>query len=91
MNVKQELETTENASIFSNKENDFIKEQMGKHQETTKGIIEAASVVAASLKSKLSMAEKELEAIQQLLEKERKEHLLTKERLEKLQDKESKM
>ena len=88
-NAKQELGNSDNTSIFSDKEKDFIKGQIGAKQET-KGIIEAASVVAASLKSKLSMAQKEIETVQQLLEKERKEHALTKEKLKKLQDKESK-
>ncbi len=37
------------------------------------------------LKSKLSMTQKELETVQQLLDKERKEHEITKEKLEKLQ------
>ncbi len=36
------------------------------------------------------MAQKELETVQQLLEKERKEHIITKEKLKKIQDKESK-
>jgi hypothetical protein len=36
------------------------------------------------------MSQKELETVQQLLEKERKEHALTKEKLKKLQGKESK-
>ena len=89
-NAKKELENTENSSILSNKEEEFIKGQIGKQQETTKGIIEAASVVTASIKSKLKMAEKELEAVQLLLEKERKEHLTTKEKLEKLQEEDSK-
>jgi hypothetical protein len=37
-----------------------------------------------SLKSKLSMAEKELESIQRILEKERNDHAQTKNALEKL-------
>jgi chromosome segregation ATPase len=86
---KQELENSGNTGIFTNKEKKFIKDQIGGNQET-KGIIEAASVVTASLKSKLSMSQKELEAIQQLLEKERKEHELAKEKLKNLQNIESK-
>ena len=88
-NAKKEQVTSDNETIFSSKEKKFIQQQIGGNQET-KGIIEAASVVTASLKSKLSMAEKELEAIQQLLAKERKEHTLTKTKLEKLQGKNSK-
>ncbi len=88
-NARKEQVISDNATIFSTKEKKFIEQQIGETQET-KGIIEAASVVTASLKSKLSMAEKELEAIQQLLAKERKEHTLTKAKLEKLQGKTSK-
>jgi hypothetical protein len=88
-NAKQELGSSDNTSIFTDKEKDFIKDQIGAKQDT-KGIIEAASVVTASLKSKLSMAQKEVETVQQLLEKERKEHTLTKEKLKRLQGKESK-
>ena len=36
------------------------------------------------------MSQKELETVQQLLEKERKEHTITKEKLKKIQDKDSK-
>jgi len=76
----------DNTFIFSDKEKEFIKDQIGPDQYT-KGVIEAASVVTASLKSKLNIAYKELEAIQRLLEKERKAHSITKEILEKLQNK----
>ena len=48
------------------------------------GIIEAASVVVGSLKSKLNMTLKELETVQSLLEKERKGHEETKKKLEKI-------
>jgi len=53
----------------------------------TQGIIEAASVIVGSLKSKLSMAEKEIDAVQALLEKERNEHSQTRKELEKLKEK----
>jgi len=89
-NAKQELGSPVNTSVFTNKEKEFIQEQIGEKQDT-KGIIEAASVVVASLKSKINMAEKELEAVQQLLAKERREHALTKEKLEKLQGTQSKI
>ena len=88
-NAKQDLVASDNGTIFPSKEKEFIEQQFGGKQETN-GIIEAASVVTASLKSKLSMAEKELEAIQQLLAKERKEHTLTKEKLDKVKSKKSK-
>jgi len=74
--------------IFSDKEKEFIKDQIGPDQYA-RGVMEAASVVTASLKSKLNMAQKELETIHRLLEKERKEHMVTKETLEKLQGKNS--
>ena len=41
-------------------------------------------MVVGSLKSKLNMTQKELEALQLLLEKEREEHEKTKKELEKL-------
>jgi chromosome segregation ATPase len=88
-NAKQEFGNSGNTGVFTDKEKDFIKDQISGKQDT-KGIIEAASVVTASLKSKLNMAQKELETVQQLLEKERKEHIITKEKLKKIQDKESK-
>jgi len=47
-------------------------------------IVEAASAVVASANQKLHMAEKELEIIKKLLDKERKEHRETKNQLEKL-------
>ena len=85
-NVKHELGKSDITSVFTDKEKEFIQNQISKKPET-KSIIEAASAVAASLKAKLSRMEKELETVQQLLEKERKEHEITKEQLEKLQSK----
>jgi chromosome segregation ATPase len=81
-NAKQELGNSDNTSVFTDKEKEFIKDQIGGKQDT-KSIIEAASAVTASLKSKLNMSQKELETVQLLLEKERKEHELTKEKLKK--------
>jgi chromosome segregation ATPase len=69
--------------VFTSKEKEFIEgENAGKKE--IKGIIEAASAVVGSLKSKLSMAEKEIETVQILLEKERSAHIQTKNELEKL-------
>ena len=82
MNLKKKF-------IFSNRENEFIKDQIDTQQHT-KGIVEAAGVITASLKSKLTIAQKELETVEKLLEKERKEHRITKEMLDKLQSKNSK-
>lgn len=48
------------------------------------GVVEAASVVVASLKSKLGMMQKELEAAQLMLEQERAQHEATKRKLESL-------
>ena len=46
-------------------------------------MVEAASAVVASMKTKLNIAQKELETVRQLLEKERNEHQKTKEELER--------
>ena len=51
-------------------------------QKSSAGIIEAASAVVGSLKSKLNTTLKELETVQSLLEKERAEHEKTKKDLE---------
>jgi len=53
-------------------------------KKNSSGIIEAASAVVGSLKSKLNMTLKELETVQSLLEKEREAHEETKKDLEKL-------
>ncbi len=53
-------------------------------EKTNAGIIEAASVVVGSLKSKLTTTQKELERIQGLLEEERKAHEKTREELMKI-------
>ena len=47
-------------------------------------VIEAASAMVGSLKSKLNMAQKEMEALQLLLEKERMDHRKTEQELEEL-------
>ena len=47
-------------------------------------MIEAASIVVGSLKSKLSTAQKELEGIQGLLEEEREAHKKTRQELIKI-------
>ena len=79
------LQDNNETSVFTFKEKEFADETRDKRE--TKGIIEAASVVVGSLKSKLSMAEKEIETVQTLLEKERNEHTKTKNELEKLKGK----
>ena len=87
-NAKQEVKNAQESDdnetgVLTSKEKEFIEGEItGK--KTNKGIIEAASVVVGALKSKLSMAEKELETLQTLLEKERNEHAKTRNDLEKL-------
>ncbi|MBL7002239.1 MAG: DNA repair protein [Nitrosopumilus sp.] len=88
-NAKQELEKKDNfqdTNVLTPKEREFI-EGKGSNQKSSEGVIEAASVVVGSLKSKLNMAQKELEAIQLLLEQERDEHERTKMELEKFKSK----
>ena len=86
-NAKQEEKNShsnfDGTNVFSPKEKEFIESN---DKREIKGVIEAASVVVGSLKSKLSMAEKEIEAVQALLEKERKDHIQTKNDLEKLKE-----
>jgi len=84
-NAKEELEKKDHfqdTNVLTPKERKFIQGESS-NQKSSAGIIEAASAVVGSLKSKLNMAQKELEAIQLLLEKERKEHEETKQKLEK--------
>lgn len=87
-NSKNELdkkEDFEDASILSQSEKEFIGIN-NQSQKSSAGVIEAASVVVGSLKSKLNMTQKELDAIQTMLEKEREEHEKTKEELKKLKE-----
>lgn len=82
-NAKEELDKKDqfqDTSILTPKEKEFIQG----NNKSSAGVIEAASVVVGSLKSKLNTAQKELEAIQLLLEKEREEHEETKKELKKL-------
>jgi len=85
-NAKEELDKKDHfqdTSVLSPKEREFIQRESS-NQKSSAGVIEAASAVVGSLKSKLNMAQKELEALQLLLEKERNEHEKTKKQLEKL-------
>jgi len=84
-NAKEELDKKdqfEDTSILTPSEKKFIGIK-NENEKSSAGIIEAASVVVGSLKSKLSMTQKELETVQSLLEKEREEHEKTKKDLEK--------
>ncbi len=85
-NAKVELEKKDyfqDTSILSKKEKEFIQGD-DSNQKSSAGIIEAASAVVGSLKSKLNITQKELESLQSLLEKEREEHEKTKKELKKL-------
>jgi uncharacterized coiled-coil DUF342 family protein len=85
-NAKQELDQKENfqdTSILTPKEK---KEITGNNpvEKNNASVIEAASIVVGSLKSKLSTAQKELEQIQGLLEEEREAHKKTRQELIKI-------
>ena len=85
-NAKQELDkkdTFEDTSILTTSEKELIGVD-NENQKSSAGIIEAASVVVGSLKSKLNMTLKKLDTVQSLLEKERVEHGKTKKDLENL-------
>jgi len=88
-NAKEELnkkDKFQDTSILTPKE----KKDMKVESQTSKnsaGVIEAASIVVGSLKSKLTTAEKELEQIQGLLEEEREAHKKTRQELMKIKSK----
>lgn len=85
-NTKNELDKKDqflDISILTPSEKKFIEGE-NNNQKSSAGIIEAASVMVGSLKSKLNMTQKEIEMIQTLLEKEREEHEKTKQELENL-------
>ena len=88
MIIKQRITANEeleeiNAKLHSAKEDldkqglsqNIIQNEIDYTQNQTKsGVIEAASIVVSSLKAKLYAKQRELEAVQLLLEKEREEH-----------------
>jgi len=88
-NAKEELnkkEKFQDTSVLTPKE----KKDMKVESQTSKnsaGVIEAASIVVGSLKSKLTTAQKELEQIQGLLEEEREAHKKTRQELMKIKSK----
>jgi chromosome segregation ATPase len=85
-NANEELEKKDHfqdTNILTSKEKEFIQGNETS-QKSSAGIIEAASAIVGSLKSKLNMTQKELETVQLLLEKEREEHGKIKLELEKL-------
>jgi len=90
-NAKQKLDKKDNfedTSILTQSEKEFIGIE-DKNEKNSSGIIEAASAVVGSLKSKLNTTQKELDAMQSLLEKEREEHKKTRKELEKLKQSKS--
>jgi len=84
--TKQELDeksNTQNTNVSTPKEKkDIIPDNI--NEKSNAGIIEAASVVVGSLKSKLNTTQKELEGIQRLLEEEREAHKKTRQELIKI-------
>ena len=85
-NAKQELDKKDqfqDTSILASKEKKEIKNNSST-EKANAGVIEAASVVVGSLKSKLNMTQKELEQIQGLLEEEREAHKKTRQELMKI-------
>ena len=85
-NAKQELDKKDqfqDTSILTSNEKKEIKNNSST-EKANAGVIEAASVVVGSLKSKLNMTQKELEQIQGLLEEEREAHKKTRQELMKI-------
>ena len=80
LNKKDQFQDTE---ILTPKEKHEIKDNT-LNEKTNAGIIEAASVVVGSLKSKLTTTQKELEKMQGLLEEEREAHQKTRQELTKI-------
>jgi len=85
-NAKEELnkkDQFQDTSILTPKEEKDIKGE-NISEKTNAGIIEAASIVVGSLKSKLTTTQKELEKMQEDLEEEREAHKKTRQELIKI-------
>ena len=85
-NAKEELgkkDQFQETSILTPKEKKEIKNNSST-EKANAGVIEAASIVVGSLKTKLNTAQKELEQIQGLLEEEREAHKKTRQELMKI-------
>ena len=85
-NAKEELDKKDQfqeTSILTPKEKKEIKNNSST-EKANAGVIEAASIVVGSLKTKLNTAQKELEQIQGLLEEEREAHKKTRQELMKI-------
>lgn len=97
-NAREELTRVQNQTQvqktdggMAKREIQFIEKELSglSNKKESKNVIEAASAVVASMNDKLRAAQKELDVIKRVLEKERKEHQETKRELEELK-KESK-
>ncbi len=85
-NAKEELDKKDefqDTSVLTPGEKEFIQGKTGKDSNSAR-VIEAASAVVGSLKSKLGTAQKELDTVQNLLEKERQAHAETRRELDSL-------
>lgn len=85
-NAKEELDKKDefqDTNVLTPKEKEFMEGEQGKDKNSA-AVIEAASAVVGTLKSKLSTTQKELDAVQNLLEKEREAHAETIKELNKL-------
>ncbi len=80
LNKKDQLQDTR---VLTPKGKKDTKEE-NSSKKTNAGVIEAASIVVGSLKSKLTTTQKELEEIQVLLEEEKEAHKKTREELMKI-------
>ena len=85
-NAKEELDKRDefqDTGVLTSREKELIGGGTGDNKGPT-GVIEAASAVVGSLKSKLNTAQRELDAVQNLLEKEREAHAETRKELDRL-------
>ena len=90
-NAKEELDKKDefqDTGVLTPKEKEFIQGGAEKGNGSAR-VIEAASAVVGSLKSRLGTTQKELDAVQNLLEKERQAHAATRKELNKLKSSES--
>lgn len=84
--IQTEKQLQKTDSGIANKEMQFIENELSTigSKKESKNVIEAASAVVASMNDKLRAAQKELDVVKRVLEKERKEHQETKQQLEEL-------
>ncbi len=73
--------------IKKNNEKVPTSKKLSNQKNDSKRVVQAASAVIASMHTKLTKAEKELETMVKLLEEERKEHQKTKKELDGLKSK----